>query len=223
MTSESTDLQKDNRSHWPLTEIAAILHDPKQPVTLRTLQSWVTGQVLRIQPSVTVPGQKRKRYGMASLINFLVAKHLLNCGVHTRVVQTFIDHYHEPDFLPCVPSFAERINGYFIFIQDGEKDAKIYFYKDEDAFLAAVRIFMAEGGNVPKWTTLHLSGLIKEALERIDCWNRRVEYQTPGERIIKAFDDIRNFNLAHGLPVNAVREFQEARGLPVSANPESIK
>jgi hypothetical protein len=224
MMGESTHLQKDNRSHWPLTEIAAILHDPKQPVTLRTLQSWVTGQVLRIEPSVTVPGQKRKRYGMASLINFLIAKQLLHCGFHTRVVQMFIDHYQDADFLTGVPSFKDKVEGYFIFIQDGEKDAKIYFYADENAFLTALRVLFAEGGSVPKWTSLHLGGLLKEAMERIDCWNRRVEYRTPGERIIKAFDDIRHFNLSHGLPVNAVREFQEAYGLPASGEkPDPLK
>ncbi len=192
------------RNHWPLSEIAAILDDSREPITFRTLQSWVTGQVLRIKPSLVVPGQKRKRYGIASLLNFIIAKRLLQVsGLPAPAVQSFIDRYGDEEFMKGF-GYTEKMEGYFLVIQDGPKDAKFLFFKDEEKFFSAVRIFIS-APNAPKWTTLRLHDLLDEALERLDCWSRRVEYRpvTAGDQARKALNAIRDANLAKDMPANA--------------------
>jgi hypothetical protein len=176
------------RNHWPLSEIAAILDDSEKPIKFRTLQSWTTGQVLRIKPSLSVPGQRRKRYGLSSLLDFLIAKRLLQiAGLPAKAVQNFIDHYGRPDFLEG-QDFKTKMEGRFILIQDGDKDAQILFFsaEKEERFFAAVQV-LASADNALKWTTLSVRSLLDEALERLDCWNRRVEYKPVTIR-----DEVRN-------------------------------
>jgi len=190
--AETEKISQYLRSHWPLSEIAAILDDAREPTTFRSLQSWVTGQVLRIKPSLVVPGQKRKRYGLSNLLDFLIAKQLLHvAGFPAHAVQVFIDHFRERDFLNNV-TFPDKMDGYFILLQDGPKDAKSLFFNDEQRFYTGVLI-LARASNIPKWTTLHLRGLFLEALARLDCWNRRVEYRpiTAGEYVKKALSAVR--------------------------------
>jgi hypothetical protein len=193
------------RSHWALSEIAAILHDSKRPTTFRTLQSWTTGQVLRIQPSLSIPGQRRRRYGLANLLEFVIAKRLLQiAGMPGPIVQHFLSNYGKESFVGGA-SFAEKMKGYFILAQTGPEEGEVFFFPDQAKFYLACKALI---GVDFKWTTINLDAVLNEALERLDCWNHRVEYkkETAGEQVKRALNAVRNLNLSKGRPANSVTE-----------------
>ena len=69
--------------HWTLSESAAIWDFISQ----RALQSWVSGQTLRIRPSCGP-----RRFGLLSQFKFGIAIRLLKAKLPTKAIQTFLDY-----------------------------------------------------------------------------------------------------------------------------------
>lgn len=125
-------------------------------------------------------------------------------GFPSKIVQAFLDKMSDGVFAEGV-DFSAMVRGFFIFIaNDGPEHGEIWYFSEEEKFLAAVRI-LAAADNLPKWAPLSLGTLATEAIGRLDAWNARTEYNTTSEaeKCRKAFADIRAFNLKHGLPANA--------------------
>jgi hypothetical protein len=172
------------RSHWSLCEIAAIIHDDKRPVSFRVLQSW-TGQLLKIRPSLAIPGRKRKGYGFTSLVSFLLARNLMLVhGFPSKIVQTFLDKMNDGVFAEGV-DFRAMVRGFFIFIaNDAREHGQIWYFSEEKKFLAAVRI-LAAADNLPKWASVSLGALATEAIGRLEAWRERNTQQQRAKNAVR--------------------------------------
>ena len=198
-------LQKLAAWYCSLAECAAVL----EPISLRTLQSWASGQTLRIKPS-----RGRGRYGLWSLLQFSIAALLLKTGLPAKGIQVFIDRFADADFLP--ETFAQKMKGRFI-VSESPSDREhvdLYFFSDEEKFWVAVKTLADQ--TPLRFTTLHLDTILHEVLSRIAAWQQRREYvaQSHGDGIAKALNSLREFNLEHGLPRSSTREYRLAHGLP---------
>jgi hypothetical protein len=194
--------QVDNRS-WTLKECLAIIDDPSKPISYRAIRSWASGQVVLV-PALS--GKRRpKRYGRFGLICFLLTKRLLQeVGLSGRMAQTFIDKLDEGDFEG--KNFAAMLNGHFLLVQNDGEDGTILFFDDPDKFGKAVMIFASSKDYAPRWTAISMPYLVQEMSERISAWDSRTEYKQTdrGAGMREAFRQIREENLAHGLPANFV-------------------
>lgn len=181
-----------------LSESAAIW----EPIAYRTLQSWTSGQTLKIKASGA-----RHRYGLLSQLQFGLASRLLKTGLPKRGIQVFLDKLLDPDFFTAGPAYslAEKMAGRFIFYEDPEDADHVValFFKDEEKFWLAVKLLTEQ--TPPHFVTIDLGDVWREVLDRIMAWNQRREYDTRkhGEQIKKALLEIRELNLEQGLPVNA--------------------
>ncbi|MCU1302368.1 MAG: hypothetical protein JWQ87_2652 [Candidatus Sulfotelmatobacter sp.] len=177
-----------------LSESAALW----ERVPFRTLQSWTSGQTLRIKPS-----RGRGKYGVLSQIQFGLASVLLKAGLPSKGVQVFLDNFAASSFLPN--SFAERMKGRFIVCEDpnDHEHVIVHFFKEDGGkFWLAVKLLIEQ--TPLRFATIHLDSMLCEVLGRITAWNDRREYvsQGSGEQIKKALREISEFNLEHGLPAN---------------------
>ena len=193
------DLLKEFKDqHWTLSESAAIW----EPISHRALQSWVSGQTLKIRPSCGP-----RRFGLLSQFKFGIAIRLLRAKLPTKAIQIFLDHLADADFIPPV-NFGEKMQGRFILTEDptGPDHLRIFFYAEQDSegFWIAIKVLTE---SPIRFTTIKLDEVLREALDRIAAWNERREYsaQTAGEKAKGALDAVRDANLSEGLPENAPR------------------
>jgi hypothetical protein len=185
--------------HFSLLESGAIWEGK---ITFRTLQSWVTGQTLRIKPSRGRGKRRGGKYGLMSQLKFGAAAHLLKTGLPTVGVQTFLDRFADSDFLP--QTFAEKMSGRFLLCEDpsNRADLQIWFFQDEEKFWTAVQILIDK--TPLRFATMHFGSILTEVVSRIKAWDERRQYvaKSAGGEYAKALATIRESNLADGLPVN---------------------
>jgi hypothetical protein len=184
--------------HWTLSESAAIW----EPISQRALQSWVSGQTLRIRPSCGP-----RRFGLLSQFKFGIAIRLLKAKLPTKAIQTFLDYFADADFIPTV-NFAEKMQGRFILTEDptSPDHLRMFFYPEQDAerFWIAIKVLTE---SPIRFITIRPDDVLREVQGRIAAWSERREYsaQTASEKAKAALDAIREANLSEGLPANAPR------------------
>jgi hypothetical protein len=193
------NLEQYLERYFSLAEVAAIL-DGKIP--FRTLQSYVSGQTLRVKPSYGRGRRRCEKYGLLPITKFVAGSHSLKAGLPSQGIQTFLDRFADSDFLP--QTFAEKMSGRFLLCEDpSDRDhLQIWFFKDEEKFWSAVQIL---ADKTPlRFVTIHFGSILAEVISRIQAWDERRQYvvKSVGDEYAKALATIRESNLADGLPVN---------------------
>lgn len=183
MTERAIADEKINRyfaSRWSLVECAAIL----EPVSMRTLTSWVSGQTLEIKPRVwtaqeiglkaeevavvaantSMKPRKRARYGFPNLLQFVTARTLFAEGIERVMVQHFVDIIASPDRTLAL--------GYFL-ILTGSSPQEGFFFPDKEKLVAAI---VSNNSPLPQCSVFNFDSVLKETIRRLDAWERRRQY-----------------------------------------------
>jgi hypothetical protein len=160
------------RFPFSLKMAASILTDKLEPVSVRTIRSWTTGELLTIKPTRRIEGQKRLAFGFHDLWKFLIAKQLLRgpSPLPSVGVQVFIDHWQKPEFLKGIP-FEARMQGTFLLYQDPDDSGQleIHFLAQERSNLsAAIEQAIGKGGK--QFRILEMESIFQELLLRLYFW-----------------------------------------------------
>jgi len=172
-------------NRWTLTELAVIL----EPMSFRTLTSWISGQTLRIHPSVWTAGQvkaaggtnvsvqfhKRAKYGFPNLLQCLMARTLFDAGVDRAIVQQYIE-----SGFPGPQSNDQLMNGYFL-ILTGTTPQTSYFFPDKPTLIESIANSPAP---LPQCAIFNFAPILSEAIGRLNAWEERRAY------VPKSQDDV---------------------------------
>jgi hypothetical protein len=166
---------------WSLSELAAIM----EPISFRTITSWISGQTLKIRPRVWTPEElramgcttvvekpakirKRAKYGFPNLWQCVIAKTLFNSGVSRDIAQHLLD--------VVAGGTADRQTtlqfGYFLILTAAEPQEG-YFFPDRGSLIQAIT---ANPARLPQCAIFDAGAAFKEAMDRLEAWESRSPY-----------------------------------------------
>jgi hypothetical protein len=162
------------RYRFSLREIAEILTDEAEPLSLRGLQSWATGQYLRVEPSLRVEGHRNSAWGIGDVMKFCMCKKLIRGFGSTSLpaagINSFLTCWQGDDFFKGI-GFAEKMTGTVLLVPDADTPAELtaYFFpaEKESRYTAAVKILALEGKS---FCTLRMADVACEVLARLNAW-----------------------------------------------------
>jgi hypothetical protein len=170
------------RFPFSLKMVAAIIGDKREPVSLRTVRSWTTGELLTIKPTLRVEGQRRLAYGFQDLVKFLLAKRLLRgpSPLPSVGVQVFLDHWQKPEFLKGI-SFHSRMKGTFVlYVSPDDADhLGIDFLAEGNPGLPAAMNAAVEKSPDGRICVLSMDGILTELLRRLFYWLEGTPFPDP--------------------------------------------
>jgi len=164
---------------WILTELAAIM----EPVSLRTLVSWFSGQTLRLRPLVWPAREseappkisKRAKYGFPNLLQCVTARTLFDAGVEREMVQQFAGGPFP------APFDAQNYFSAYALILTARSPQVGYFFADRQSLTRAIADNPAP---FPQCSVFNFASIMDEAIGRLDAWEQRRPYIPKQENIL---------------------------------------